>query len=227
MKKMVMRLATFATLACYLAPAAEAVPIVGVTVSSTSSTFAGNIQNTANGSGLLPGQVATATHNQSGGTISWQTFDTINTVNLTFNLNGLFSLAGMAVWNATWVFNTQGIQGVVVSSSTDGVLFNPIVGAPSSFAQGSGLSGTSLAEIFTWAPVAATHVRFNVATNHGGPNLVFNEVLFDQVAVGAPEIGRQGALVSLSIVALTCLVLNRTRRSSSRKLATQSEKQPP
>jgi len=203
----------FALLSCLLAPTARAVPILGVTASTTSTTFVGtSILDTANGSGLAPGQVSTATHATSAPGIFWATGDAAASVNLTFNLAGLRNLAGMAIWNVNNAFNNNGINGVLVSSSTDGVIFNPIAGAPAVFAQGPA-AGPSLADgIFAWTPVAATHVRFNVASNHGGAFVAFNEVLFDEAAAGAPEIGRQGAMAPLLIVAMTLLCLRRGRQ---------------
>lgn len=180
-----------------------------MTASTTSSTTGGNIVHTANGSGLVPGQVATATHATSGTTNSWATLDDPATVNLTFNLNGSFNLAGMTIWNANFFDNFRGIQAVSVLSSVGGLVFTPIVGAPMSFAQGPEAVPSAADGTFAWAPVTATHVQFLVGSAHeGGAGIVFNEVLFDGAASApVPEMGLIGAMAPLTIACLSLLIL--------------------
>ncbi|MBT9582730.1 hypothetical protein IV102_05235 [bacterium] len=185
---------------------AAGAPILGVTASTTNGTNAGNILNTANGSGLNGGQLPTSTHNAPVVANCWQTDVATGTINLTFALNGLFDVSGMAVWNANGTFgqSSRGIRGVTVLSSVGGLIFNPILGAPAVFSQGPA-SAPSSAEVFAWTPVTATHVRFLVSSNYGSPLTLFNEALFDgSRPAAAPEVNRDGALVPLFMV---CLVL--------------------
>jgi hypothetical protein len=84
---------------------------------------------------------------------------------------------------------TSGIRNVQVLTSTDGILFTPLVGGPSSFAQVTG-SANLPPEIFTFAAVNATHFQFIVLSNWGDTisNVTgFAEVGFNGGAAPIPE----------------------------------------
>tara|TARA_R110001632_G_scaffold35346_5_gene89240 strand:+ start:2244 stop:2765 length:522 start_codon:yes stop_codon:yes gene_type:complete len=71
-----------------------------------------------------------------------------------------------------------GIQGVVVSSSEDGVTYTPIAGSPTTFSQVT--SSTSPAEIFSFTAVTASFIRLDIMSNYGDPGnlLGFAEIAF-------------------------------------------------
>lgn len=146
---------------------AQAALITGVTASTDMGTLDGDITRTVNGAGL-PGNTPSLTgaHQTANDTNSW--LGNQSTGNITFNLNGSYSLAGFSLWNhnnSTLV----GIKDVTVQSSTDGTTFTTITGAPTQFAIGPSSSGGPFnPEVFSFSPVTASHVRFVVTSNWGG-----------------------------------------------------------
>jgi hypothetical protein len=177
---MTRRVALAGLLALALATPARAGFITGVTASTNMGGDA-EIAHIVDGSGLSSLSL-TATHAAAATSNSWTSaLDTL-TGQVTFDLHGAYTLVGMSVWN----FNSlslAGVQGVSVSTSTDGVTFTPMAGGPTTFAQGA--NGASEApQQFTFGPVVADFVRFNITSNYGitfGTGL--SEVAFDGTAV--------------------------------------------
>ena len=209
-------LKTFTFALSLLSGSAFAVPILGVTASTTNIPASGSaVSHVVDGSGLSAPNDPSATHAFDSSDNSFGTLDDPNTVNYTFNLNGLYNLAGMAVWNRN-VSNTSGIQGVTVTTSTDGVLFTAFTGSPTQFAQKTVFPSSS--QQFAWTPVLASYVRFQATSNYGSSFTGLSEVLFDgtAVVVGAPELGRTGSMAPLLSVCLTLLIFSaRGRRIPS------------
>lgn len=200
---------------------ANAVPILGVTATSATPTTFGTTSNIVDGTGLTGGQLASSLHAQSIPANAWQSFVAPSTVELTFDLHGLYDVVGMAVWNASGVVNrVQGIRSLTVSSSTDGVTFVPVVGAPTLLAQGAVAGSSAASGIHSWAPVSATHLRFSVGSNFGSVGvggIIFNEVLFDGLAA-APEMDpRQGLLPLFTAILLLMVAGDGRLRSLSGK----------
>ena len=101
---------------------------------------------------------------------------------------------------------SSGIDGVTVLFSTNGTDFSPLAGAPSSFAQVTS-AGPVGPEVFALTPVLASHVRFQIAGNHGDAFTGFGEVQFSQFV---PESAH-----ALLVVLIACLLASRRRWPSS------------
>lgn len=190
---------------CYQASAA---PILGVTASSPNPSAGGVPANVVNGTGLTGGIFPTSQHDQSGTNTAWLSGSSAAASELNFDLGDLYLLTGMAFWNANGAFASRGINGVQVLSSLDGVAYTAIAGSPTSFAQVP--TAPSSAEIFSWAPVLARFVRFDVVTTYNGNGSLVNEVLFDGTQV-VPELDSSTALMPLTLVGLGLLSLRRRR----------------
>jgi hypothetical protein len=157
-----------------------------VSATSTLATeFGSSLDNTINGNGLDAFPSLAATHAMtSPGNAYYATNDTGA---IDFDLGGSYLVEGFSFWNINAPGPGQaGIQGVVVSSSEDGVTYTPIAGSPTIFAQVT--SGTTSAEIFSFTAVTASFIRLDIVSNYGDPgNLVaFAEIAFsgtDQLSV--------------------------------------------
>ncbi len=172
------------------APNAQAALINGVTVSTDMGSNRGSdINNMVNGSGL-PGNIPSLTgiHDRGSITNNWASSIGVRTGNITFNLNGTYSLAGFSLWNFN-AFSFVGVKDVNVLRSTDGITFTTVTGAPTQFAIGAE-SAPESPEQFSFAPVTASYVRFQVLSNYGSPSLTgLSEVQFDgtPAATSVPE----------------------------------------
>ncbi len=190
---------------------AAAVPILGVTA-STPSTAAGDIANVVNGTGLSGGQLPSSLHAQSGTNTAWLSGATGANSQLDFDLGDLYALAGMAVWNANGSFSSRGINTVQILFSTDGVNYNTIPGSPTAFAQMP--VAPSAPEIFSWSPLVARFVRFDVGSTFDTNGALVNEVLFDGT-LPVPELDGTTALAPLSLMCFGLLTLKRRREDGS------------
>jgi hypothetical protein len=189
-KNFVLGLATLA-LSIANAPNAQAALINGVTVSTDMGErlpFLG-INNIVNGSGL-PGNTPSLTGLHRDGSFagtSWLSNPVI-TGNITFNLNGTYSLGGFSLWNFNGD-NSFGVKGVNVLTSTDGSTFTTVAGSPTQFQIGSYFT-TESPEVFSFAPVTASYIRFQVLSNYGSPFVTgLSEVQFNgtPAATAVPE----------------------------------------
>lgn len=189
---------------------ASAAPILGVTASSPNSNAAGVPANVVNGTGLIGGIQPTSQHNQSGSNTAWLSAASAANSELNFDLGDLYSLSGMAFWNANGSFAGRGIRTLQVLASVDGVIYTAIPGGPTTFAQVP--TAPSSAEMFSWAPVFARFVRFDVLTTYDTNGALVNEVLFDGTLV-VPELDSSTALMPLSLMCLGLLSLKRRRKS--------------
>jgi hypothetical protein len=180
---MTLRVALAGLLALALATHARAAFITGVTASTNMGTLLGDIAHIVDGYGLSSLSL-TATHTFGTFSNSWTSSQNVVTGQVTFDLHGAYTLGGMSVWNAnTAGLVTLGVNGVTVSTSTDGVTFTPLAGGPTTFAQGQA-SFSEPAEQFTFAPsVVANFVRFNITSNYGNSSTGLNEVAFNGTAV--------------------------------------------
>jgi hypothetical protein len=163
---------------------AQAALITGITASTDMGSNGTNIINTVNGQGLpsntpsLTGAHQTATEGNA-----W--LGNQSTGNITFNLNGSYSLDGFSFWN--WNNNNLvGIKDVTVQSSTNGTTWTTIAGAPNQFAIGPD-NGPSNPQIVSFSPVTASFVRFVVSSNWGGSFAGFSEVQFHGTPVPEPS----------------------------------------
>jgi hypothetical protein len=74
---------------------------------------------------------------------------------------------------------------VGVSTSTDGVTFTPLAGGPTTFAIGAN-NAPELPQQFTFGPVVADFVRFDILSNYGANFTTgLSEVGFDGTRVTA------------------------------------------
>ena len=174
--------------ACLLLPASKAsadrIDVVGATTNMGAG-FGSLLLNAVNGTGLSA-PTLTATHAGTTPVNSWVSTPGIVTGHVDFDLGGRFSLSGFSFWNQNGggpgAAGSTGINAVSVSYSTDGVAFFSLPGAPSSFAQVPS-AGPVGPQMFTFPPVIASFVRFQIWSNHGDVNETgFAEVGFDGVS---------------------------------------------
>ena len=147
-----------------------------------------NISYIVDGSGL-PGNTPslTGTHDPNpNNNNSWGSSNGTTTGNITFNLNGVYSLAGFSLWNYS-NFNSAGVKDVNVLTSTDGNNFTTVAGAPTQFAIGANNVPES-PEQFSFAPVTASYVRFNVLSSQGYSAVGLNEVQFNSASATATAV---------------------------------------
>ncbi|NCR03569.1 MAG: discoidin domain-containing protein [Microcystis aeruginosa LG13-03] len=171
---------------------AQAALITGVTASTDMGVINPadvNVADTVNGRGL-PGNTPSLTGNHAtaiGGN-AWLSAPNIVTGNVTFNLNGSYSLAGFSFWNFNRDLFSGGIKDVTVQSSIDGTTWTTIAGAPTQFAIAS--NNPILPKVFSFSPVTASFVRFVVDSNWqtGTPtNTGFSEVQFNGTKIPEPS----------------------------------------
>jgi len=167
----------------------DAVPatrIPSITVSTNmGSGFGTNIQNTVNGVGLSSLSL-TATHAATIPPNSWVSATGQLTGTVTFNLGGIFTVDSFSFWNQNGggpgANGSTGIQGVAVSTSTDGITFTPLSGGPTSFAQVTANANVP-PQIFNFTPVSAGFFRFTIQSNYGdSARTGFAEVGFNAVS---------------------------------------------
>ncbi len=145
-----------------------------------------DINNIVNGSGL-PGNTPSLTGNHdSNFRNSWVSSNGNTTGNITFNLNGVYSLAGFSLWNYSNA-NSVGVKGVNVLTSTDGTNFTVVAGAPTQFAIGAN-NVAAPPEQFSFAQVTASYVQFQVLSSQGYSAVGLNEVQFDGTAASATSV---------------------------------------
>ncbi|MFN6272291.1 MAG: discoidin domain-containing protein [Microcystis sp.] len=180
---------------------AQAALIPNITASTNmGSAFSTNIANTVNGAGLPSNTPSlTGNHATAIGGNAWLSAPNIVTGNVTFNLNGSYSLAGFSFWNLNNPGNTAGIKDVTVQSSTNGTTWTTIAGAPVQFAIAA--NAAIPPAVYSFSPVTASFVRFVVASNWGwtGPNTGFSEVQFNGTPIPVPEPSSLLALLAFGL----------------------------
>ncbi len=168
--------------------------------------FGTDLVNTINGVGLSSIDL-NALHDPTIPSNSWVSTVGTTTGQVTFSLGGSFLIDGFSFWNQNGggpgLAGSTGINGVSVLGSTDGLLFTPIAGAPSSFAQQPSIVPVG-PEVVSFGAVAVSHIRFQISSNWGDVQVTgFAEVQFSEVpAPGA-----------LALLGLAGLVGQRRRRA--------------
>ena len=184
------------------APQAKAALITGVTVSTDMGNFDPSqfdLDATVNGVGL-PGNTPALTGIHAAFTSTPPNIWAGNqaTGNITFDLNDTYDLAGFSFWNYNNA-STIGIQGVTVQSSTDGINFTTIPGAPTVF-QPTDNPEPEVPEQFSFTPVTASFVQFIVNSNYGNPVATgFAVVQFDGTLPTPPKTPEPTTLLSLML----------------------------
>lgn len=182
-------LVTAAALALAPVDAAHALLITGVTASTGMGSFSGsNIQNTVNGVGL-PGNTPSLTgdHAVADSSNAWISSVGTTTGNINFDLGGEYSLQGFSFWN----FNSfdppgPGIKDVNIFTSLDNITYTLLSGAPTVFNRGVAFN-LEPPQTFSFSPVLARYVRFQVLSNYGGSTIGFDEVqFFDSTSTPIP-----------------------------------------
>lgn len=177
---------------------AQAALITGVTVSTDMGSNGTNIINTVNGVGLPSNTPSlTGNHATAIGGNAWLSAANIATGNITFNLNGSYSLAGFSFWNFNRDIFSGGIKDVTVQSSTDGTTWTTIAGAPVQFAIAA--NAPIAPEVISFSPVTASFVRFVVASNWGFSSTGFSEVQFNGTPTPVPEPSSLLALLTFGL----------------------------
>jgi hypothetical protein len=175
------------------AQAAAYTYIPGVTATTDMGNHAGgyDISHIIDGSGLSTPGSFTATHGFPFVSTSWVSSDNTTSGTITFDLHGSYSLGEMAVWNFDYYAGSPGVKDLQVSTSTNGTSFSALVGGPTQFAFAPLNFNGEAAQIFTFAPVTASYVRFNITSTWGDSRVSLNEVGFGSTtavaAVPEPE----------------------------------------
>lgn len=157
----------------------QAQDIINPVAATTTLTaeFGSSLTNTINGNGLNTFPSLDAPHAMTSPGNSF--LATNDTGSIDFDLGGSYLLEGFSFWNQNAPGPGQtGIQGIVVSSSEDGVTYTPIPGSPTTFAQVTG--STTSAETFSFTAVMASFIRLDVLSNYGDPGniIAFAEIAF-------------------------------------------------
>lgn len=183
-----------------IAPSVSADRIVGVTATTTmGSGFGTNLINTVNGNGLSPISL-TALHAATNPGNSWVSSQGVLVGQITFNLGALYSVDSFSFWNQNaggpGAAGSTGINRATVLTSTDGIVFTPLVGGPAGFARV--ITGVSPPEIFSFTAVSATHFRFLVLSNYGDvAQTGFAEVGFNAAGPGPGPIPEPATMLLL------------------------------
>jgi hypothetical protein len=179
--------------------------IVGVTATTTMGTLGApvDLANTVNGVGLSALSL-TAIHAPTSPVNSWVSTPGIVTGTVTFALGATYQVDSFSFWNQNGggpgANGATGIQRVEVLTSTDGLAFVLLPGGPALFAQVPAMGAPP--QIFNFAPVSATHFRFNILSNYGDTAVTgFAEVGFNSVSA-VPEPATVGLLISGLITSL-------------------------
>ncbi|MFT5435529.1 MAG: hypothetical protein ACI840_000162 [Ulvibacter sp.] len=161
-----------------------------------SAQFGSSLDNAINGAGLDEFPSLSATHEATNPANSFLATNEVGSID--FDLGGSYLVDGLAFWNINAPGpGGTGIQGVMVSSSEDGVTYTPIDGSPTAFTQV--MTPTSPSETFTFTAVTASYIRFDVLSNHGDPgNLIaFAEVAFSGTSLLSISENALSSVISL------------------------------
>lgn len=201
-----------------LASTAQAVPIFGVTATSSVADLPGfsALSDTVDFTNLSGSMLSDITTNGFGWFASGPVqLPVINT----YSLNGNFLLSQLGFWNAATPDptplgnNAFGFRDVLIETSTDNLSYVPVVGGTitagvHTFAIANDTSGNS-AEILGFNPVVASFVRFSVLTDYNGAGFPgYQAVIFDGLAISSsvPELEARGAIMPFCFLASLCLV---------------------
>lgn len=187
-----------------LTAAAQAAPIVGVVASSPTG-GTGFLNQIVNGSGLT-GNL----HAQSDEFNAFASFDDLPTFN--FNLGGSYSLDSISIWNHfNFSISDRSTQDLDILTSTDNVTYTSL----GTFTLSQPSTLTISPDVFNFAPVTASFVRFNVLSIYTlGGRSGLSEVVFNEASLvppGAPEL--DGSPVAPLFMGLALLALRGRRRS--------------
>ena len=154
--------------------------------------------NMINGSGLSSFPSLTATH-QSGSSSTRTWTGPGSSGVLTFNLGGLQSVNSLSFWNISGDVSTRGVNQVEILASTDGINFTLIPDTPTNFAEASTILTP---QIFNFPTTNATHIRFNIISNHGFTGSIAPGVPSGAVGIAEVAFGFHDSLCSTSNVNL-------------------------
>ena len=171
-----------------IATTAQAQEVINPVAATTTlvPSFGSTVDNTINGLGLDTYPSLSATHAMTTPNNAFYATNAAGTID--FDLGGQFMIDGLSFWNNNAPGpGATGIQGVIISSSEDGVTFTPIPDSPITFAQV--MAPTTAAETFTFPAVFAKFIRFEVTSNHNDPGSL----------IGFGEVAFTGAISFLSI----------------------------
>jgi hypothetical protein len=157
-------------------PQVQAGPITGVTATTNMGAASGSaVSNLVDGSGLSS-YTANASHDKAIFSNAWLSNPGMTSGTVTFNLNGVYALTGMVVWNFNATLTT-GVQNLTMDGSNDGTTFSSIAGAPTLFAQGAA-AAPEFGQAFNFS-TTTSFVRFNIGTTYGTSSQTgLSEVMF-------------------------------------------------
>ena len=175
---------------------AQAAIIGGLTASTPDMNATGSLIHLIDGSGLASNTPAlTGIHSVTDSTNSWT--NNFSAGNILFDFKSVYTLAGFSFWNNTSFSPNQGVQGVTIATSLDGITYSALQGITGStafntttgvgtFAQGIA-NTVSGPQQFTVTATDARYLRLNITSNYGGDYTGFNEIQFDSAPVSTPS----------------------------------------
>lgn len=150
-------------------------------ISATTSftpNFGTDVTNAYNGNGLNTFPSLTSNHQPTSPANSFVANEVAGTID--FNLGANYDIDSISFWNQNdgGPDVNIGINSVLFYASTDGVIYTPISGAPTTFAI---VTATDAApESFTFPAVNTNFIRMEVVSNHGAPFTGFAEIAFSE-----------------------------------------------
>ncbi len=141
-----------------------------------SAAFNTDLANVYNGVGLENFPSVTSNHAPTTPSNSGVANET--TGNIDFDLGGTFNIDGIAFWNqnAGGPSTDIGVNEVTFLSSTDGITYTLIPGAPTSFLEVT--IEPAPPETFSFPAVSTAFIRMSITSNHGGAFAGFAEIAF-------------------------------------------------
>lgn len=170
-------------------------------------TFAINQSGLTTGytSGVTDFDTYTATANttlSSGGSSFMIWFSTANTTtgNFDFDLGGLSTIESFALWNDPQSAG-QGVNSFNLLADDNAGFSSPTL--LGSFSAVEGLGNANLAQIFSFAPTSASHVRIEILSNHGSTFVTgISEAAFEVSGVSAVPVPAAAWLLGSGLLGL-------------------------
>lgn len=142
----------------------------------------------------------------------WATNNGVFSAQLTFDLGGPVTIESMAIWNRG-PFG-QGVRDFVLTAATDASFSTSV--ALGSFTAAQALSANNnfaVAEVFDFAPVAATYLRMDILNVHGSCCISISEVAFESAGPAVVDVSEPG-ISALLVIGLAGLGFARRRRTA-------------
>jgi hypothetical protein len=137
---------------------------------------------------------------------TWYSSSSVIIGTFDFVLGGLFNIESFALWNDPQS-GGQGVNGFTLHADDNVNFTSPTL--LGSYTAVEGLGNANLAQVFTFTPTAATHVRLSILSNHGSALTTgISEAAFEVAPVPEPS---TLALAGIGLLALTAMPRHRNK----------------